>query len=88
MDLTDNVQKSLDRRFNQGNSIHIEEIQDQVEPSTYAFRFHDVARSYALQEDRNKVRNDQKLEQNNENISENSIKVDIRGDLIELMNQS
>ena len=29
-------------------------------------------------------RNDQKLEQNNENISENSIKVDVNGDLIEL----
>ena len=31
LNLTDNVQKSLDRRFKQGNSVHIEEIQDQVE---------------------------------------------------------
>ena len=30
LSLTDNVQKSLDRRFNQGNSVHIEEIQDQA----------------------------------------------------------
>ena len=46
--LTDNVQKSLDRRFNQGNSVHIEEIQDQVELALMRSGFHDVARSYVL----------------------------------------
>ena len=83
--LTDNVQKSLDRRFNQGNSVHIEEIQDQVELALMRSGFHDVARSYVLyREERNKARNDQKVEKNNENKTENSIKVDLNGDLIEL----
>ena len=85
LNLTDNVQKSLDRRFNQGNSVHIEEIQDQVELALMRSGFHDVARSYVLyREERNKARNDQKVEQKNENKSENSIKVDVNGDLIEL----
>ena len=63
LNLTDNVQKSLDRRFKQGNSVHIEEIQDQVELALMRSGFHDVARSYVLyREERNKARNDQKVE--------------------------
>ena len=83
--LTDNVQKSLDRRFNQGNSVHIEEIQDQVELALMRSGLHDVARSYVLyREERNKARNDHKVEKKKENKTENSIKVDVNGDLIEL----
>ena len=75
----------MDRRFKQGNYVHIEEIQDQVELALMRSGFHDVARSYVLyREERNKARNDQKVEKNNENKTENSIKVDLNGDLIEL----
>ena len=44
--------------------VHIEEIQDQVELALMRSGFHDVARSYVLyREERNKARNDQKVEQ-------------------------
>src|SRR5690606_10967223 len=59
--LTDNVVAALVRRQPHGGTVHIEDIQDQVELALMRSGEHDVARAYVLyREKRNQERAQQK----------------------------
>ena len=81
-EFTARVEKALIRRLPSGGTIHIEEIQDQVELALMRAGEHEVARSYVLyREERAKERRE-KSEENSK--SDELIRISIDGELKDL----
>ena len=81
-EFTARVEKALIRRLPSGGTIHIEEIQDQVELALMRAGEHEVARSYVLyREERAKERRE-KSEENSK--SDELIRISIGGELKDL----